>query len=60
MGHLFHRIDLLRPQAEELLKLFEAGQIKPHVDRTFRFDEAAAAHHHIHERKAIGKVLLVP
>ena len=41
MGHLFHRIDLLRPQAEELLQLYEAGQIKPHVDRTFRFDEAA-------------------
>lgn len=60
MGHLFHRIDLLRPQAEALLKMFEAGEIKPHVDRTFRFDEAPLAHHHIHDRKAIGKVLLVP
>jgi NADPH:quinone reductase-like Zn-dependent oxidoreductase len=60
MGHLFHRIDLLRPQAEELLRLYEGGHIKPHVDRTFRFAEAAAAHHHIHDRKAIGKVLLVP
>jgi NADPH:quinone reductase-like Zn-dependent oxidoreductase len=60
MGHLFHRVDLLRPQADALLAMFEAGEIKPHVDRTFRFDEAAAAHHHIHDRKAIGKVLLVP
>jgi NADPH:quinone reductase-like Zn-dependent oxidoreductase len=60
MGHLFHRLDILRPQAEELLRLYEAGQIKPHVDRTFRFDEAPLAHHHIHDRKAIGKVLLVP
>jgi NADPH:quinone reductase-like Zn-dependent oxidoreductase len=60
MGHLFARPDLLRPQFEALLAMFDAGQIAPHVDRTFRFDEAAKAHHHIHDRKAIGKVLLVP
>jgi NADPH:quinone reductase-like Zn-dependent oxidoreductase len=60
MGHLFGRLDLLRPQFVELFKLYEEGKIKPHVDRTFRFDEAPLAHHHIHERKAIGKVLLVP
>ncbi len=60
MGHLFDRVDLLRPQFEDLLRMYEAGQIKPHVDRTFRFDEAHLAHHHIHDRKAMGKVLLVP
>jgi NADPH:quinone reductase-like Zn-dependent oxidoreductase len=60
MGHLFSRLDLLTPQFEDLLKLYEEGHIKPHVARTFRFDEAAAAHHYIHDRKAIGKVLLVP
>ena len=60
MGHLFDRIDLLRPQVDELLRMFESGQLKPHVDRTFRFDEAPLAHQHIHDRKAIGKVLLVP
>lgn len=60
MGHLFGRLDLLRPQFQELLAMFERGEIAPHVDRTFRFDEAPAAHHFIHDRKAIGKVLLVP
>jgi synaptic vesicle membrane protein VAT-1 len=60
MGHLFDRIDLLRPQVDELLRMFESGQLKPHVDRTFRFDEAPLAHQYIHDRKAIGKVLLVP
>jgi NADPH:quinone reductase-like Zn-dependent oxidoreductase len=60
MGHLFGRLDLLRPQFAALLAMYEAGEIKPHVDRSFRFDEAPAAHHFIHERKAIGKVLLVP
>jgi NADPH:quinone reductase-like Zn-dependent oxidoreductase len=60
MGHLFARLDLLRPQLDALIAMYEAGEIEPHVDRTFRFDEAPAAHHYIHDRKAVGKVLLVP
>ena len=60
MGHLFGRLDLLRPQFAALLEMYEAREIAPHVDRTFRFDEAPAAHHFLHDRKAIGKVLLVP
>jgi NADPH:quinone reductase-like Zn-dependent oxidoreductase len=60
MAHLFNRADLLRPQFEALLKLYDEGVIKPHVDRTFRFDEAPAAHQYLHDRKARGKVLLVP
>ncbi|HEY8086627.1 MAG TPA: medium chain dehydrogenase/reductase family protein [Polyangiaceae bacterium] len=60
MGHLFSRLDLLRPQFQALLEMFVAGEIAPHFDRTFKFEEAPAAHHFIHDRKAIGKVLLVP
>jgi NADPH:quinone reductase-like Zn-dependent oxidoreductase len=60
MGHLFDRLDILRPQFDALVKMYEAGQIKPYVDRTFRFDEAPAAHQYLHDRKAKGKVLLVP
>ncbi len=60
MGHLFDRLDLLRPQFESLLRLYEEGKIAPFVDRTFPFSEAAAAHHYLHDRKARGKLLLVP
>jgi len=60
MGHLFGEIAMLTEQFESLIAMYEAGQIKPHVDRTFPFSEAAAAHHYLHERKAKGKVLLVP
>jgi NADPH:quinone reductase-like Zn-dependent oxidoreductase len=60
MGHLFGRVDLLRPQFSALLEMYRAGEIHPRVDRTFPFAEAAAAHHFIHDRKATGKVLLVP
>jgi NADPH:quinone reductase-like Zn-dependent oxidoreductase len=60
MGHLFDHLELLAPQFAELLALWEKGAIAPHVDRTFSFDEAPAAHQYLHDRKAIGKVLLVP
>jgi NADPH:quinone reductase-like Zn-dependent oxidoreductase len=60
MGHLFGELAMLREQFEALIAMYDANQIHPHVDRTFAFSEAAAAHHHLHDRKAIGKVLLVP
>jgi NADPH:quinone reductase-like Zn-dependent oxidoreductase len=60
MGHLFDRLDLLRPQFEDLVAMYERGEIKPRVDKTFPFAEAPQAHHYIHDRKAIGKVLLTP
>jgi NADPH:quinone reductase-like Zn-dependent oxidoreductase len=60
MGHLFNRLDVLIPQFEALIALYEDGKIHPHVDKTFSFEDAAAAHHYLHDRKATGKVLLVP
>ena len=60
MGHLFGELDLLEEQFRALVGMYETGQIKPRVDRTFPFSEAAAAHHYIHDRKAMGKVLLIP
>ncbi len=60
MGHLFDRLDLLIPQFEALIGMYERGEIKPRVDKSFPFSEAAAAHHFLHDRKAIGKVVLVP
>lgn len=60
MGHLFGEIEMLREQFDALLAMYERGEIAPHVDKSFKFSEAAAAHHWLHDRKAKGKVLLVP
>lgn len=60
MGHLFDRLDQLTEQFEDLVAMAERGEINPYVDKTFTFEEAPQAHHYIHERKAKGKVLLVP
>lgn len=60
MGHLFGEIGMLSEQFNDLIRLYEEGAIRPHVDKTFSFAEASAAHQYIHDRKAKGKVLLVP
>ncbi len=60
MGHLWGEVDLLGEEMRALLSHYEAGRLKPIVDRTFPFAEAAAAHGFIQERKNLGKVLLTP
>lgn len=51
---------VVRSWMEELLRLYAAGQIKPHIGATFPLAEATLAHHFIHDRKNTGKVLLIP
>jgi len=60
MAALFGRLDLLKSSFYDLMTMYERGEIRPHVDKSFKFEEAPAAHHYIHDRKAKGKVLLVP
>jgi NADPH:quinone reductase-like Zn-dependent oxidoreductase len=60
LGHLWGETARIRGWAEQLLGLWEKGVVRPQIARTFRFDDAAAAHHYIQDRKNIGKVLLVP
>jgi synaptic vesicle membrane protein VAT-1 len=49
---------LLESELGEIFRLYAAGKIKPVIGKVFPLDQAAAAHHYIHERKNIGKVLL--
>lgn len=60
VGHLWHEMDMLRGWMERVLEWYAEGKIHPHVDSVFSFDEAAAAHTYIQERRNIGKVLLRP
>jgi NADPH:quinone reductase-like Zn-dependent oxidoreductase len=60
LGHLWDRTDLLRDELAALLDLWRTGAIRPRVDGVFPFEEAAAAHRRIGERRNIGKVVLVP
>lgn len=55
---------LMGPRAYDnigrLLGEIAAGELQVVVDRTFALSEAAAAHAHIEDRKAFGRVVLVP
>ena len=45
---------------DECLSLVSTGEIKPVIDRTFRFNEAKEAHEHLENGQQIGKVILLP
>jgi NADPH:quinone reductase-like Zn-dependent oxidoreductase len=60
IGHLWDELDLLTEEMNALLDLYKKGVVRPHIDATFPFSEAAAAHRRIQDRKNIGKVLLIP
>jgi NADPH:quinone reductase-like Zn-dependent oxidoreductase len=59
LGHLWE--DPFLPFAmNKLLIMYREGQIKPHIDSSFSFADAAKAHLRIQEGKNIGKVVMVP
>jgi NADPH:quinone reductase-like Zn-dependent oxidoreductase len=60
LGHMWKEVDRIRGWADQILDLAAQGVLKPRMARAFAFDEAAAAHHYVQERRNIGKVLLVP
>ena len=60
MGHLWSELDMLRATMVELVALYDTGAVRPTIDSTFPFDRAADAHTRLHDRKNVGKVLLVP
>jgi NADPH2:quinone reductase len=49
-----------RANMEQLLAWTAEGKLRPHVHRTYRFDEADAALAEIAARRVIGKIVLVP
>ncbi|HET6413295.1 MAG TPA: medium chain dehydrogenase/reductase family protein [Anaeromyxobacter sp.] len=51
---------MLAEEMAAVLGLFARGAIKPHIDSTFSFEQAAEAHRRVEERRNVGKVLLVP
>lgn len=60
LGHMWDEGEKVASWTREIVQGIEEGWIQPHVDRAFRFDQAADAHRYIEARKNIGKVVLVP
>jgi len=59
--HLGGKEGLLRPALAEIFQSVEAGHFAPVLDRTFPLDRAGAvaAHHYLHDRRVIGRIVLV-
>jgi NADPH:quinone reductase-like Zn-dependent oxidoreductase len=59
--HLGEKEAVLRPALAEIFGAVEAHEVRPVLDRTFPLtrDGAVEAHRYLHERKNLGKVVLV-
>jgi len=60
IGRLWGQIAILREELQAVLALWDQGKIKPHIDGSYSFTEAAAAHRRILRRQNIGKIVLKP
>jgi NADPH2:quinone reductase len=61
LGRLMQRQpDVVREAAAELLRLWDAGKMRPIIGATFPLAEAGEAHHLVESRRSTGKVILVP
>lgn len=55
---LEEKIQLAREVSERLVPLFEAGRLRPVIDRVFPFDEIRDAHQLMESNQTFGKVVL--
>lgn len=60
VGHLWGQIAVLREELQAVLALWDQGSVKPLIDRTYTFTEAATAHRRILQHQNTGKVVLKP
>ena len=59
LGHMWDERDKISGWMKNILKGIEEGWIRPHVHRTFPFEQVGEAHAYIEARKNIGKVVLL-
>jgi NADPH:quinone reductase-like Zn-dependent oxidoreductase len=60
LGHMWGEGEKVASWTREIMRGVQQGWIRPHVDRSFSFDEIADAHRYMEARKNIGKIVLVP
>lgn len=57
---LWLHTDLRRLWMKQIVTWYDEALFRPYIDRTFRLEQAATAHHYLQDRENVGKVLLIP
>ncbi len=60
MGRMWHEGEKASEWMRVILSGVEEGWVRPHVDKTFTFEDAPKAHAYLESRKNFGKVVLMP
>jgi NADPH:quinone reductase-like Zn-dependent oxidoreductase len=60
LGKLWDQAEMQRAWMRQIIAWYDDALFRPHIDRIFKFSEAAEAHDYIQDRKNCGKVLLAP
>jgi synaptic vesicle membrane protein VAT-1 len=60
IGHLWGQIATLREELQAILALWDQGRVKPLIDTTYPFAQAATAHRRILQHQNTGKIVLIP
>jgi NADPH:quinone reductase-like Zn-dependent oxidoreductase len=60
LGSMWEHPYLLNEGLEQVVALFVAGKLRPHIHQVFSFDDAADAHRALEGGHSVGKILLVP
>ncbi|MCB9421218.1 MAG: zinc-binding dehydrogenase [Ardenticatenaceae bacterium] len=60
LGHMWEHADMMQDWMRQIVAWYDEALFRPHIDKTFKFEDAPAAHQYIQSRKNIGKVLLIP
>lgn len=60
LGAMWPHEQLIQDGLARLVTMYEAGDIRPHIDTSYPFERAAEAHAHLEGGRNMGKIVLVP
>lgn len=60
LNHMWEHTELMRRWLGQIMHWYDEALFRPHVDKSYPLDRAAEAHHAIHNRENLGKLILLP
>ena len=54
----FMLVQSSKEDIDQISQMLETGKLKPHVSKTFAFDQMGDAHHQLESGRTVGKVII--